>query len=236
MQSGSKPASAKEKIIVALDAAEEAAALRLVERLAGAVGHFKIGLELFTRCGPGIVGRVREAAGPAGIFLDLKFHDIPNTARGAVRSAAALGVEMLTVHLAGGRAMLTAATGAAGDTLVLGVSVLTSLDAAGLEETGVEGGVEPQVVRLARLGARSGVRGVVASPWEIAALRREFGEELTIVTPGVRPAWAGADDQRRVMTPAEAIRAGANYLVIGRPITGDTDPRAAAARIAGEME
>lgn len=222
---------------MALDAPDEAGALRLAERLAGTVGCYKIGLEVFTRCGPGIVGRVREAAGPCGIFLDLKFHDIPNTVRGAVRSAGALGVDMLTVHLGGGGAMLKAAAENAGGALVLGVSVLTSLDAEALKETGVDAGVESQVLRLARLGQASGVRGVVASPQEIRALRAEFGGGVTIVTPGVRPAWAaGADDQRRVMTPGEAMRAGADYLVIGRPITGAADPREAAARIAGEMD
>lgn len=222
---------------MALDAPDEAGALRLVERLAGGIGYYKIGLELFTRGGPGIVGKVRQTAGPCGIFLDLKFHDIPHTVRGAVRSAAALGVEMLTVHLAGGRAMLAAAAENAGDALVLGVSVLTSLDAAALAETGVAGEVEPQVRRLARLGAESGVRGVVASPREIRALRTEFGAGLTIVTPGVRPTWAaGGDDQRRVMTPGDAVRAGADFLVIGRPITGSADPAGAAARVAEEID
>ena len=204
-------------------------------QLAGAVGFFKIGLELFTRTGPGIVARVRETVGPCGIFLDLKFHDIPNTARGAVRSASALGVEMLTVHLSGGRAMLEAAAKAADGPLILGVSVLTSMDAASLREVGADDDVPSQVVRLAGLGLECGVRGVVASPLEIAALRAAYGDRLTIVTPGVRPAWAAADDQRRVMTPAEAVAAGADYLVIGRPITGASDPRAAAERIAAEI-
>lgn len=221
---------------MALDAPDEAGALRLAERLAGAVGCYKIGLELFTRCGPAIVGQVREAAGPCRIFLDLKYHDIPNTVRGAVRSAGALGANLLTVHLGGGRAMLNAAVETAGETLVLGVSVLTSMDAEALRETGVESEVETQVLRLARLGLASGVRGVVASPLEIRALRAEFGADLTIVTPGVRPAWAaGGDDQRRVMTPGDAVRAGADFLVIGRPITGAADPWEAATRIAGEM-
>lgn len=238
MQPPLKSRSAKEKIIVALDAPDEAGTLRLAERLAGAVGCYKIGLEVFTRCGPSIVSGVRAAAGPCAIFLDLKFHDIPNTVRGAVRSAAALGVDLLTVHLSGGRDMLAAAAENAGGALVLGVSVLTSLDAPALHETGVDAEVEPQVLRLARLGQASGVRGVVASPLEIRALRAEFGDGLTIVTPGVRPAWAagGGDDQRRVMTPADAIRAGADYLVIGRPITGAADPREAAKRIADEID
>jgi orotidine-5'-phosphate decarboxylase len=235
------PSSAKDKIIVAVDVTDESAALRLVERLGGAVGFYKIGLELFTRCGPDIVRRVREAAGErCGIFLDLKFHDIPNTVQGAARSAATLGVDMLTVHLCGGRAMLqAAATGAgAGGPLILGVSVLTSSDESTLKEIGVEAPtVEAQVLRLARLGVQSGLGGVVASPKEIAALRGAYGDRLKIVTPGVRPAWAaGSDDQRRVMTPREAVEAGADYLVIGRPITGQPDPRAAAERIAGEIE
>jgi orotidine-5'-phosphate decarboxylase len=240
LNSDADSSPAKDKIIVALDAPDEPAALRLVESLSGAVGLYKIGLELFTRCGPGIIERVRTAGGCCGIFLDLKFHDIPNTVLGAVRSAAALNVEMLTVHLSGGRAMLQAATaGAPSDKplLVLGVSVLTSSDAETLRETGISASsVENQVLRLARLGAESGLGGVVASPKEIAALRGEFGGRLRIVTPGVRPAWAaGGDDQRRVMTPGEAVRAGADYLVIGRPITGQSDPRAAAARISEEI-
>ncbi len=245
-----EPAPAKDKIIVALDVPDQAAALALVRTLAGTVGYFKVGLELFTRCGPDIIARVRDAArevrgndAAPGIFLDLKLHDIPNTVGRATAAAAALGVDMLSVHLSGGGAMLRAAVASAGPgLLLLGITVLTSSDEATLRETGVnEGTVEAQVLRLASLGWEAGVRGVVASPLEIGVLRRAHGAGLRIVTPGVRPAAvagtdaAPADDQRRVLTPAEAIRAGADHLVIGRPITNEADPRAAAERIAVEV-
>ena len=231
--------SAKDKIIVPLDVPGAPEAARLVGQLAGMIDYYKIGLELFTRCGPGIVGEVRAAAGEGcRIFLDLKLHDIPNTVLHAVRAAAALEVDMLTVHLAGGGAMLRAAASAAGDNLLLlGVSVLTSSDEATLRETGVAGSVEDQVLRLAALGVESGLRGVVASPLEIRALRARLGDSLKIVTPGVRPAVAGGppDDQRRVLTPRQAVRAGADFLVIGRPITAQPDPRRAAQAIMDEI-
>lgn len=229
---------AKDKIILPLDVPDEASALRLVEQLGGIVSFFKIGLELFTRCGPDTITEIKRRAPEARIFLDLKLHDIPNTVAGAVRSARALGVDFLTVHLSGGGAMLrAAATEAQSSLFLLGVSVLTSSDEGTLLETGVAAGVADQVLRLASLGRASGLRGVVASPHEIAALRARFGPELTIVVPGVRPASAesAADDQRRVMTPRQAADAGADYLVIGRPITAHPDPRAAAERIVGEM-
>lgn len=234
------PTPAKDRIILPLDVPDSTAALRLVDQLAGHISFYKIGLELFTRCGPGIVDEVRAAAkaanaGDVRIFLDLKLHDIPNTVAGAVRAAASLKVDLLTVHLAGGSAMLRAAIGAAGELLLLGVSVLTSSDESTLHETGVSGTVNEQVIRLAGLGVDSGFRGVVASPHEIHALRKNFGAEVTIVTPGVRPAWSSGDDQRRIMTPREAIDAGADYLVIGRPISAQPDPAAAAARIIEEI-
>ncbi len=231
--------SAKDKIIVPLDVPGAAEAVRLVRQLSGLITYYKIGLELFTRCGPGIVGEVKAAAGePCRIFLDLKLHDIPNTVRHAVRAAAALEIDMLTVHLSGGGAMLRAAAEEAGDRLLLlGVSVLTSSDEETLRETGVAGSVEAQVLRLAALGTESGLRGVVASPLEIRALRSRLGDALKIVTPGVRPASAGsgADDQRRVLTPGQAVQAGADFLVIGRPITTQPDPRLAAQALADEM-
>ncbi len=231
--------SAKDKIIVPLDVPGAADAVRLVRQLSGVIGFYKIGLELFTRCGPGIVGEVRAAAeGPCRIFLDLKLHDIPNTVRHAVRAAAALEIDMLTVHLSGGGAMLRSAAEEAGDhLLLLGVTVLTSSDEATLRETGVGGSVEEQVLRLAALGVESGLRGVVASPLEIGALRGRLGDHLKIVTPGVRPATANAvpDDQRRVLTPGQAVKAGADFLVIGRPITAQPDPRLAAQAIVDEI-
>ena len=237
------PTSAKDKIILPLDVPDATGALRLVERVADTIGFFKVGLELFTRCGPGIIERVRSAAAKegntrCGIFLDLKLHDIPNTVAGAVRAAATWNVEMLTVHLAGGGAMLRAAVAEAPEhMLLLGVTVLTSSDAGTLGETGVEGNVETQVNRLAQLAVDSGLRGVVASPLETASLRRAHGDRLKIVTPGVRPRQVNAplDDQRRVLTPGEAIRAGADYLVIGRPISAAPDPGEAARLIAQEI-
>ena len=231
---------AKDKIILPLDVPDEKSALRLIDQLAGQVSFYKIGLELFIRCGPGIVDRVKAAAKIANgedgrVFLDLKLHDIPNTVAGAVRSVGTMGVDMLTVHLSGGSSMLRAASAEAGSTLLLGVSVLTSSDANTLQETGVVGAVDEQVVRLAQLGVDTGLRGVVASPQEVGALRARFGGALTVVTPGVRPSWAGGDDQRRVLTPRQAVEAGADYLVIGRPITAQVDPAAAAARIVEEI-
>ncbi len=232
---------AKDKIILPLDVPDAEAAVRLVGQVAGVVTFFKVGLELFTRCGPSVIQRVREAAGGAGacrIFLDLKLHDIPNTVARAVRAAAAWDVDLLTLHLCGGGAMLQAAAQEAPDRMtLLGVTVLTSSNEQTLRETGVTDSVDAQVLRLAGLGVESGLRGVVASPLELAALRGQFGGDLQIVTPGVRPAGGSGvgDDQRRVMTPGEAIRAGADFLVIGRPIYEQTDPRAAALQIAEEM-
>lgn len=238
----STPRPAKDKIILPLDVADEDAALRFVGQLAGTLTFFKVGLELFTRCGPGVIDNIRRAAREAGgaevrIFLDLKLHDIPNTVAGAVRAAAALEVDFLTVHLAGGAAMLRAAVAAAGPRLLLlGVSVLTSSDAATLAETGVAGSVEDQVLRLAALGTESSLRGIVASPHEAGVLRARFGPDVTLVVPGVRPGNGAADDQRRVMTPRQALEAGADYLVIGRPITAQRDPRAAAEEIVHDLE
>lgn len=234
-----EPQSAKDRIIVALDVPGEKEAVEMARRLRGAVGVFKIGLELFTKCGPGIIGKIRDASEPdAGIFLDLKFHDIPNTVAGAVRSAVSLGVDMLTIHLAGGGAMIEAALEAAYEShaLLLGVSVLTSHTAESLRETGVEAEVVPQVARLVGLGRAHGLRGFVASPHEVKALRAAFGTDLTLVVPGVRPAWGlGKDDQSRTMMPGQAIAAGADYLVIGRPITKHEDPALAAEWIGCEM-
>ena len=231
--------SAKDKIIVPLDVPGADEAVRLVRQLSGVISYYKIGLELFTRCGPGVIAQVRTTAGDGcRIFLDLKLHDIPNTVLHAVRAAAALGVDMLTVHLSGGAAMLRAAASEAeGKLLLLGVSVLTSSDEATLRETGVAGSVEAQVLRLAALGVESGLRGVVASPLEIRALRAHLGDDLKLVIPGVRPAVAEtvADDQRRVLTPGQAMRAGADFLVIGRPITAQADPREAALKIVDEI-
>ena len=227
--------SAKEKIILAVDAADADSAARLLDPLAGHLRWAKIGLQLFTAEGPRIVRVVRERG--LRIFLDLKFHDIPNTVREAVHSAVQLGVEMTTIHLAGGPRMVEAAVAAAGnDTLVLGVTVLTSMDGEQLRATGIS--VEPreQVLSLAKMGASVGLRGVVASPQEICALRSELGDDMTIVTPGIRPAGADVGDQSRIATPAQAVNDGASFLVIGRPISAASDPLAAFLAIAEEIE
>ncbi len=227
---------AKEKIIVAIDTPERSSALRLVEPLLGEGCVFKVGLQLFTAAGPTVVQEIQSSG--SRVFLDLKFHDIPNTAREAVHSAVSLGVDMTTIHLSGGPSMVSAAVSAAegSKTLVLGVTVLTSMDDDTLDLVGVHRPAADQVLHLAEMGSHCGLRGVVASPHEISLLREEFGHGLVIVTPGVRPAGSDIGDQRRVMTPGEAIRCGADYLVIGRPITAAATPLDAFRRIAEEIE
>ena len=225
---------ARERIIIALDLSTGEAALALMRKLSPHAGLFKIGLQLYTAAGPDIVRAVRDLGGR--IFLDLKLHDIPNTVGRAVESASSLGVEMQTIHLSGGRAMIEAAVLAAPpEMLLLGVTVLTSVDQAALHETGVDSPMEKQVLRLAQLGVDSGIGGVVASPLEIAPLRRTHGSKLQIVTPGIRPRDAATNDQKRTLTPAEALRAGADFLVIGRPITAAPDPRAALEQIVADV-
>jgi orotidine-5'-phosphate decarboxylase len=225
-------------IIVALDLPTAAAALALAERVAPVVGAFKIGKELFTAAGPDIVRRVRATG--AAVFLDLKFHDIPNTVAKAVAAATRLDVQMLTVHASGGGEMLRAAEQAAQKTaaesgqpapLVLGVTVLTSADASTLREVGVSAEVPAQVERLARLAVSAGLRGLVCSPLELGLLRRCLPREIQLVTPGIRTGAEQADDQKRTLSPREALAAGADWLVIGRPIYAAPDPRAAAAAI-----
>jgi orotidine-5'-phosphate decarboxylase len=258
----------RDKLIVALDLPTGDAATRMAERLQGHVGMFKVGSELFTAEGP-VAVRYLVATGH-NVFLDLKFHDIPNTVRAAAREAAELGVSMVNVHASGGRKMMEAALegarslagerrgsqkrGAAlpgppmanngrpqGSPLqagpkVLAVTVLTSLEHQDLEDVGISGTPIEAVVRLARLAQSAGLDGVVASAREISALRQACGPDFLIVTPGIRPASTGADDQARIATPASAIAAGADYLVVGRPITGAPDPVAAADAIVAEME
>jgi orotidine-5'-phosphate decarboxylase len=227
--------AAKEKIIVPLDVSSEAEARRLLEILAGHVGLFKIGNQLFTRVGPSIVREIKEAG--AKVFLDLKFHDIPSTVQHAVESACALGVDMLTIHLAGGKAMCKAAVAVRGtsSTLILGVTVLTSLDDQALAEAGFRVPVREEVFLLATLAQQTGITGLVASPQELGVLREQFGSLFTTVIPGIRPSWAAAGDQKRTMTPKEAIKGGADYLVIGRPITAAADPLGAVERILKEL-
>ncbi len=223
------------KIIVALDVPTDDAAFKLIDDLGDAVRFYKIGLQLFTKYGPSLVQRAKATG--AKIFLDLKFHDIPNTVKHAVQSACATGADMTTLHLCGGAKMIAAAVAGAGSdpVLLLGVTVLTSSSRETLQEVGVHGTVEDEVLRLAKLGVENGIRGVVASPQEISLLRQIFGTALTIVTPGVRPSWAAANDQQRTLTPREAVAAGADYLVIGRPITAHANPAEAARRIADEI-
>ena len=235
---------AREKIIVALDVPSAEAGLEVAQKLHGHVRMFKVGSEVFTAEGP-VLARYLLATG-AQVFLDLKFHDIPNTVRAAARQAALLGVSLLNVHASGGRKMMEAAVegvrsaasarSVASSTRVLAVTVLTSLGPGELAEVGFQGSPEEVVVRLARLAENAGLDGVVASPREITAIRKACGPNFLIVTPGIRPAAVASDDQTRIATPESAIRAGADYLVIGRPITGAPDPAAAADAIAAEME
>jgi orotidine-5'-phosphate decarboxylase len=227
------------RILVALDVPSADAALALADTLRGAVGGFKIGSQLFTAAGPAIVRKMVERGD--SVFLDLKFHDIPNTVAGAIRSSADLGVWMVNVHASGGRPMMEAARKAADERrppgrhrpLVIAVTVLTSLDAQTLASVGVSASPLEQVVRLAELAKSSGLDGVVASPQETAAIREACGPGFVIVTPGIRGGSAAAakDDQQRTMSPAEAVAAGSSYLVIGRPITGALDPLEAARAI-----
>jgi orotidine-5'-phosphate decarboxylase len=225
-------------LIVALDYPTRAAAAPLLRQLRGSLRWVKIGLQLFTAEGPDVVRAVADEG--FNVFLDLKLHDIPNTVARAVESLAALPIGMLTLHAAGGREMMAAARTAQAATrpelLLLGVTVLTSLDAAALAEIGVPGTPEAQVARLAGLAAEAGLRGLVCSPLEAAALRAQVPAGMQLVTPGIRPAGEeGGDDQKRVLTPAAAARAGANYIVVGRPILQATDPAAAARAIRAEL-
>ena len=225
----------KERIIVALDTDSPDSALAVVEALSGEVGMFKVGMELFPRGGPELVRKVRETG--ADVFLDLKFHDIPNTVAGAVRSAAALGVKFATVHASGGREMLARAAEAARGTgtTVLAVTVLTSIDESDLSEIGFSSPPADLVVRLARMAVREGIGGIVCSAREVAAVRELAGRSAVLVTPGVRLPEDAVGDQKRVVTPFDAMRNGADYLVVGRPITKAADPVAAARRFAAEM-
>jgi orotidine-5'-phosphate decarboxylase len=221
---------AAEKIIVALDVPSTNEGLSLIRALSGAIGFFKIGLQSYTAGGAALIG-------PAGkVFLDLKLHDIPNTVAKAVEAADTLGVKMLTLHLSGGREMIRAAVRARkSDMLLLGVTVLTSSTDETLSEIGVTEKTNEHVLRLARLGVENGIDGLVASPHEAKCLREEFGSRIKIVTPGIRPAGADPGDQKRFATPRQAIEAGADYLVIGRPITAADNPRAAVDSIVAEL-
>jgi orotidine-5'-phosphate decarboxylase len=224
----------KDKIIVALDVATKEKALELVKKLHDQISFFKIGLQLYTAEGPEIVRAVLSTG--AKVWLDLKLYDIPNTVARAVESASHLGVHMLTIHLSGASEMVRAATAArANNMLLLGVTVLTSATEQTLCEIGVAGNVDDQVLRLARLGAEAGIDGVVASPHEIKKLRAEFGNKIKIAVQGIRPTWAEPGDQKRFMTPREALEAGADYIGIGRPITAHPEPSEAVRKILEEI-
>ncbi len=232
---GAAPAP-KDRLVVALDVAAEAEALALVNALRGRVGMFKVGLELFTAAGPALVRQIVDAGDK--VFLDLKLHDIPNTVRRAASAARRLGASLLTVHGLGGSGMLAAAAEAVegSATRILAITILTSHDQASLTAIGVGGELRDSVLSLGRLAQVAGAAGVVASPQEIGALRAACGPSFLIVTPGIRPAGADAGDQARVATPLAAIADGADYIVVGRPITKADDPAAAADAIVAEME
>lgn len=224
-------------LILVLDAPSPRTIAPILKRLSGTVRWAKVGLEMFTACGPDCVREVADLG--FDVFLDLKLHDIPNTVAKAVESTAALPIKMLTLHTSGGREMMAWAVKAqqqyAPQLRLLGVTVLTSMSARQLNETGVNASPENQVVRLGRLAVDAGLRGLVCSPLEIAPLRAVLPDEVALVTPGIRPRDARADDQTRVMTPAEAARAGANFIVVGRPIFKAPDPVAAASAILAEL-
>ena len=231
-----------DRIFVALDLTDEEEARSLARRLMGHVGGFKLGLEFFSANGPDAVRAIVDTG--LKVFLDLKFHDIPNTVAGAVRAATAIGVSILNVHASGGLYMMRAAAEAAAvgaerhgvaKPIVAAVTVLTSMDTSDLDMVGQRGPTGEQVARLAQLTKFAGLDGVVCSPAESAAVRYACGDDFVRIVPGIRPSWASTDDQKRITTPRQALDAGATYLVIGRPITQADDPVEAAFRIAGEM-
>jgi orotidine-5'-phosphate decarboxylase len=227
--------SARDRLIIALDVTTRAEAISLALELAPCAGWMKIGLQLFTAEGPDLVRAIRGTG--AKVFLDLKLHDIPNTAARAVESAAQLEVQMLTLHLSGGAEMIRAATSAAPPSLLLlGVTLLTSADDETLRAIGVADAVGHQVLRLAKLGVDNGIRGLVTSAHEVAAIRKAMAADVKLIVPGIRHPGSDANDQRRTMAPGEAIAAGADYLVVGRLITGAPDPAAAAEQILKEIE
>jgi orotidine-5'-phosphate decarboxylase len=232
-----RTAAMRKRLIVALDVPSAAASAELVKKLEGTCQWFKVGMELFTAAGPTVIEPLVEAG--HSVFLDLKFHDIPNTVAGAVRSAATLGVRMVNVHAAGGPAMLAAARaaleGVTNPPELLAVTVLTSMDAAALKAAGVDRSPAEQVELLAKMCIAAGIRGFVCSPQEVATLRALTGPDGVLVIPGIRPAGADTNDQKRLATPAEALRAGASYLVVGRPITQAANPVEAAQALLDEM-
>jgi orotidine-5'-phosphate decarboxylase len=226
-------------IICAVDTISVPKAQALADQIGSHIGALKLGLEFFTANGAAGVRDVAQQRFP--VFLDMKYHDIPNTVAGAIKATAGIDTFMITVHTQGGTAMMKAAADAAKEVaaatgkkraLIVGVTILTSLDQADMSALGIPAKVEDQVKRLADLAQQSGLDGVVCSPFEVAMLRKNCGKDFTLVVPGIRPAGSDAGDQKRVLTPKEALEAGADYLVIGRPITGAADPKAAAQAIA----
>lgn len=231
-----------QRLFCAIDTVDLDSAVSTANSLVGVVGGAKLGLEFFTAHGPDGVAKVAECGLP--IFLDLKYYDIPNTVAGAIRGVAGINPHMLTVHVSGGSTMLRAAMAASfrlasqndgKRPLVIGVTVLTSFDEDDAAAVGMRPPLGDQVLRLAELAQTTGLDGVVCSAHETSEIGDRFGDELKLVVPGIRPAWSSADDQKRIVTPAEALRRGADYLVIGRPITNADDPAAAAGRIVDEM-
>jgi orotidine-5'-phosphate decarboxylase len=235
MNSQSRTVRARDRLIAALDIPTQTEALNLVRDLSPEVAFFKVGLQLYTTAGLEIVRAVLATG--AKVFLDLKLHDIPNTVAGTVESAGQLGVQMLTIHLTGGDEMIRAAVAARkNNLLILGVTVLTSTDEQTLRQVGISDKICDHVLRLAKLGVDAGIDGLVTSPREVKMLRAQFGAKIKLVVPGIRPSWSEAGDQKRVMTPREALEAGADYLVIGRPIIAHSQPREAATKILNEIE
>jgi orotidine-5'-phosphate decarboxylase len=233
---GYRSGDPRERLIVALDVSTTAAAQKIVAAVGDSALTYKVGMQLYTAVGPQIVGDL--VASGRRVFLDLKYHDIPNTVGAAVAEAEKLGVSMLTIHAAGSTKMVRAAVDAAmvrPELMVLAVTVLTSMDGHDLETIGIRGSMEDTVVRLATIALAQGCQGVVASAREAFTLRAELGDRFAIVTPGVRPAGSGAGDQVRVVTPAEAIASGASHIVVGRPITEASDPSAEARAILGQI-
>lgn len=234
--------AARQRLIVALDLADPAKARTLANLLASEVGMFKVGKQLFVNSGPDIVRMIRDLGGE--VFLDLKFHDIPNTVAAAAVEATRLGVKLFNVHVSGGMEMMRQTAAAVAEVCgkeglrlpsVLGVTVLTSLDGSDLEALGVQGSISAQVVRMAGMAQGAGLAGVVCSAQEAPEIRGACGDSFLLVTPGIRPAGQQAGDQKRVMTPGDAVRAGIDYIVVGRPITGADDPVEAARSVVAEM-
>jgi len=233
----------KDRIIAALDVADAGSGKDLVDRLYPTIKIFKVGSQLFTTSGQEVINHVKRKGG--GCFLDLKFHDIPATVEKAVAAATGLGVDMLNVHALGGLDMMKAAVKGAEEAVerfgknkpvILGVTVLTSMDAKDLKDIGIKKTPDQAVLSLASLAKKAGLDGVVASANEIKMIKEELGSDFIVVTPGIRPEWARKADQKRTATPAEAFDRGADYIVIGRPITGEPDPKAAAERIINKVE